>query len=215
MPNGVTARSDLGRRVAHRRGKLGLTIGQVAARARMSPGYLDYLENHSANVSPDALRRLARALEVPAAELLGGHADVPPGSGVPSRLPALDELGEGECRRLIAPGGVGRVVFPTEAGPAAIPVNYAVVDGAIVFRTTSGGELDDLIGENVGFEVDRVDEAFSRGWSVLVSGEATGVGDPGEVGRLHEIVKPWAGGNRGSCVRIEPRRITGRRIHTN
>ncbi|MGI8332950.1 helix-turn-helix domain-containing protein [Actinomadura scrupuli] len=211
----MTSRSDLGRRVAHRRAELRLTTAQVAARARMTPGYLDYVENHSANISPDALRRLARALEVTPADLLGGHAEVPPGGGVPSRLPDLEELGEEECRRLIAPGGVGRVVFPTEAGPAAVPVNYAVVDGAIVFRTMSGGELDRLAGENVGFEVDRLDEAFSRGWSVLVSGQARGVGDPGEVMRLHQIVKPWTGEPSEACVRIEPRRISGRRIHTN
>jgi len=215
MVNGVSAASDLGRRVAHRRGQLGLTTAQVAVRARMTSGYLDYVENHSANISSDALRRLARALEVTPAELLGGHAEVPPGGGVPTRLPDLEELGEEECRRLIAPGGVGRVVFPTEAGPAAIPVNYAVVDGAIVFRTMSGGELDDLAGEDVGFEVDRLDEAFSRGWSVLVSGRALGIGDPGEVRRLHQIVKPWTGASSESCVRIEPRRISGRRIHTN
>jgi hypothetical protein len=214
MGSSVAAGSDLGRRVAHRRGELGLSTAQVAARARMTPGYLDYVEKHSANISPDALRRLARALQVSPAELLGGHAEVPPGGGVPSRLPAMEELGEEECRRLIAPGGVGRVVFPTEAGPAALPVNYAVVDGAIVFRTMRGGELDELSGQNVGFEVDRVDEAFSKGWSVLVSGRARRVADPAEVRHLHELVTPWTGEDSGSCLRIEPYRISGRRIHT-
>jgi nitroimidazol reductase NimA-like FMN-containing flavoprotein (pyridoxamine 5'-phosphate oxidase superfamily) len=213
MVQGVTASSDLGRRVAHRRGQLGLSMAEVAARARMSPGYLDYVENHSACVSPDALRRLARALEVTPAELLGGHADVPPGGGVPCRLPDLKELDEDECRRLIAPGGVGRVVYTTEESPAAIPVNYAVIDDAIVFRTTGGGELEEMVGEDVGFEVDQIDEAFSEGWSVLVCGRARAIHESGEVQRIHEIVRPWAGDECRSCVRIEPRRITGRRIH--
>jgi transcriptional regulator with XRE-family HTH domain len=215
MAGFVAAVSDLGRRVAHRRGELGLTTHQVAARARMTPGYLDYVENHSANVSADALRRLARALEVSPAYLLGGHAEVPPGSGVRCRVPILEKLSEDECRRLIAPGGVGRVVFLTKDGPAAVPVNYAVIQGAIVFRTMGGDELDELTDGDVGFQVDRLDEAFNEGWNVVIAGEARRIEDPREIWRLHEIVRHWAGDDRRACVRIEPRRITGRRIRTN
>jgi nitroimidazol reductase NimA-like FMN-containing flavoprotein (pyridoxamine 5'-phosphate oxidase superfamily) len=178
----------------------------------MSRGYLEYVENHWANISPNALRRLARALEVSPVELLGGRAEVPQGSGVRCRVPILEELSEDECRRLVAPGGVGRVVFLTKDGPSAVPVNYAFVEGAIVFRTMGGDELDDLSGEDVGFQVDRLDRAFNRGWNVVVFGKAHRIDDPSEVSRLHKIVDQWADDEHRSCVRIEPHRITGRRI---
>lgn len=38
------------------------------------------------------------------------------------------------------PGGVGRVAFATAAGTAVLPVNFAMVHGAIVFRTGEGTE---------------------------------------------------------------------------
>ncbi|MGX1246953.1 hypothetical protein RKD46_008057 [Streptomyces pseudovenezuelae] len=39
---------DLGRRLLHRRGELGLTRREVADRAGMAPGYLRYLEESPA-----------------------------------------------------------------------------------------------------------------------------------------------------------------------
>jgi hypothetical protein len=63
--------------------------------------------------------------------------------------------------------------------------------------------------------VDKLDDAFKNGWSVLISGRASRIGDPEEIWRLYGIVKPWAGDDRRVCVRIEPRRITGRRIRTD
>jgi nitroimidazol reductase NimA-like FMN-containing flavoprotein (pyridoxamine 5'-phosphate oxidase superfamily) len=43
-----------------------------------------------------------------------------------------------ECRRLIAPGGVGRIAFSTSSGPVVVPVNFAVLAGTIVVRTAEG-----------------------------------------------------------------------------
>jgi hypothetical protein len=65
----------------------------------------------------------------------------------------------------------------------------------------------------VGFEIDRVDEATSEGWSVLVSGQALRVDDPDEVVRLSSLdLEPWAGGTRHALVKITPVTVTGRVI---
>ncbi len=63
------------------------------------------------------------------------------------------------------------------------------------------------------FEIDRVDESMSEGWSVLVTGAARRVDDPEEVVALAGLgLEPWAGGPRHALVRIHPDEMTGRVI---
>ncbi|HZB33286.1 MAG TPA: pyridoxamine 5'-phosphate oxidase family protein [Streptosporangiaceae bacterium] len=208
-------RSDLGRRVARRRSELGLTVDQLADRSGMTPGYIEYLEHHAANITAEALVRLATGLETTGASLLGEGVDRPAGGGLrPDRRRRLDRLSESECRALIAPGGVGRVVFSSGRGPEALPVNYSFVKDVLVFRTAPDSPLAGVIGTDVGFEVDRLDEAFGEGWSVLVSGPASKITEPALVWQLADAVQPWAGGNRDIFIRIEPHRITGRRVRS-
>ena len=42
-------------------------------------------------------------------------------------------------------GGIGRIAYVSRFGPAVLPVNYKVQDGAIVFRTAENGPLDEDI----------------------------------------------------------------------
>jgi nitroimidazol reductase NimA-like FMN-containing flavoprotein (pyridoxamine 5'-phosphate oxidase superfamily) len=109
---------------------------------------------------------------------------------------------------------VGRVVFTTDHGPEALPVNYTVVGESVVFRTAPDTPLAAVVDTDVGFEVDRLDEAFSEGWSVLVSGPAKRVREPAVIWRLADVVEPWAGGDRNVFIRIDPHRVTGRRIRS-
>ncbi|MFG1969058.1 pyridoxamine 5'-phosphate oxidase family protein [Nonomuraea fuscirosea] len=44
----------------------------------------------------------------------------------------------GECLRLIAPGGIGRVAFSGSHGPTVLPVNYVPDDDA---ATVSGADV--------------------------------------------------------------------------
>lgn len=207
---------DLGRRVALRREELGLSREDVAAAAGIAPRYLQYLEERPADVSPGAVIRLAGVLQTTVSKLYGGGVDVPPGTGGAAAHPELLDLGTEECRERLGSRGVGRVVQSTPRGPEALPVNYAVVSGAIVYRTVQGTAPDPAPGEQVAFEVDQVDDALSQGWSVLVSGTARHVTDPEEVRRLAEQarIQPWPGDERDLWVRIEPARFTGRRIRT-
>ncbi len=206
---------DLGRRLAARRVELGLTQEETAARAGMAPTYLAHLEQHAgAAPSRGALLSLAAVLQTRVSALTGGDADLPPGPGQAARAPEFTELSRTECADLIATHGVGRLALSTVQGPVIVPVNYSVVDGSVVFRTAQGATPALASGSRVAFEVDRIDDVFSQGWSVLVRGRARMVTELGEAQRLAEQAysTPWAGGRRDVWVRIEPTAVTGRRI---
>lgn len=204
---------DLGRRVAFRRRQLGLSYEEVGSRAGIAPGYVEYVEHRHAKVSADALRRLAQALDTRVDLLLGAHVETPAGrfSGLGTRQ-RLRKLDAAECIRLISPGGVGRVAYVGADGPEALPVNFVVIGGAVLFRTTPGGVLARLAGRRVGFEVDRIDEPMVSAWSVLLRGVAMRVTDRALTARVRDAVRPWAGGSRDTCIRIDPDQMTGRRV---
>ncbi|GGW42929.1 hypothetical protein GCM10010503_19330 [Streptomyces lucensis JCM 4490] len=208
---------DLGRRIERRRTELGLTVEDLAFRAAMAPSYLEHLEKHS-TAAPEAgtLLRLAGALRTSTTELGGGNAGLPPGTGRAAAASRLTELSEQDCHRLLSTHGVGRIAVSTDAAPVVVPVNYGVVDDAVVFRTQRGTVSLQGLGREVAFEVDRVDDALSQGWSVVVRGPAEQVTDPDAVRRLAEraFSEPWAGGERDVWVRITITALTGRRIDT-
>jgi transcriptional regulator with XRE-family HTH domain len=212
---GVTAArsGDLSRRVAHRRQELGLTREEVAHRAGMDPGYLDYLEHNSAALSTGQLLRLADALETTIVHLRRGDVDRPPGPGRAGPHPHLDVLSSEQCEAHLAGGGVGRFVFLAPEGPVALPVNFRFLDGDVIFRTRAEGVLAAAAGSTVSFEVDQIDEAMSEGWSVLITGAAQLVDDPAELDRLVQLgVEPWPGGHRDAVIRVVTERISGRAI---
>ncbi|MGA5897342.1 helix-turn-helix domain-containing protein [Streptomyces venetus] len=206
---------DLGRRITQRRTELGLTRKETAARAGMATAYLQYLEEQpTAAPGSGSLLKLAGALKTTVWHLTGGDTELPAGLGRAARTPRFTELTEAECRSLLATHGVGRLAVITDSGPVVVPVNYTVVEGAIVFRTDSGSTPAEAAGRQVAFEVDRIDEAFSEGWSVLARGPARAVTDPEESTRLdmEAYSTPWVGGRRELWLSIEPVAVTGRRI---
>jgi nitroimidazol reductase NimA-like FMN-containing flavoprotein (pyridoxamine 5'-phosphate oxidase superfamily) len=131
----------------------------------------------------------------------------------------MEELDENECLRLIGQGGIGRIAYAGRFGPAVLPVNYKLQSGAIVFRTAEHGPLDedlrtgiDGADYKVAFEIDDIDLATERGWSVLVQGPAHHV-QSAELDEARSAdIEPWAPGDRELFVRIVPSRITGRRV---
>ena len=122
-------------------------------------------------------------------------------------------LAEDEARELLAIGGVGRVGITMGALPAIFPVNYAVIDGAVVFRTGPGSKLcAATAGAVVAFEVDDYQATEKTGWSVLVVGCAEVVTDLALTFKVLDAhLEPFAGGRRSSIIRIEPAFISGRR----
>ena len=205
---------DLARRVARRRAELGKSVEEVAAKAGIDPGYLRYFEQSTGErLSVGTMLLLALALECTPAELYGGRVDRPPGHGRAGRHPTLGELTTEQCRAHLAAGGVGRIVFVSSRGPVAHPLNYVSSDGDVIVSTTV--EQAELLEaqERVGFQIDRVDDAMSEGWSVLATGRARRVDDPDEVLRLADLgLQSWAGGPRHALLRIRPEELTGRLI---
>ena len=140
--------------------------------------------------------------------------DEPPGRAEPSDRPLLESLSIDECRALVAPGGVGRVVFSNERGPVALPVNFRMLADSVVFRTEPDSDLlSNLPNDAIAFEVDHLDEALTEGWSVLLSGDGRAVVESSEYEQVASLgIAPWAGGRRDAYVVLSPIQVTGRRI---
>jgi len=205
----MTTVGDLGRRVTERREELGLTTEALATRAGMSTVYVRELQlSPSPQISRSALARLAGALETSVDEVSGSGTQTPPGHGQPSGPSSFTVLDRETCRDLIRPGGVGRIVFWGSRGPEAWPVNFRTLNGDVVFRTAT-----ELGPGPFSFEVDRLDEALTEGWSVLISGEVRVISDPTERRAAEALgIAPWAGGERDVYVRLVAHEVTGRRI---
>lgn len=129
-------------------------------------------------------------------------------------------LDEAECRRLIEPGGIGRLVFAGSYDLTVLPVNYKMRDGAILFRTADDSTTQEDLRTGishaefrVAFEVDQFDMQAREGWSVLVQGPAHHLDSAEErADAVSAGVEPWPGGEREHFIRITPVRMTGRRI---
>lgn len=125
------------------------------------------------------------------------------------------ELTVEECLEMLQGGVVGRVALSTPMGPRIVPVNYAMDDDAIVFRTTPYSELGSYgWNTDLAFEVDHLDYDKHQGWSVVALGRSSLVEDPDELAdiRARWDPKPWAGGRRHLYIRLVWRDVTGRRI---
>jgi transcriptional regulator with XRE-family HTH domain len=204
----------LARRVARIRTERGISFEELAEFAGIDPGYLRYFEQSPyATLSRGTLLLLAVALDTTSAALLGGEVDRPPGHGRAGRHPVLETLTREQCEARLAAGGVGRIVFATERGPVAMPVNFEFANGEVVLSTDVLKASALEAGEVVSFEIDRVDEAMSEGWSVLATGRARRIDDPDECVRLDSLdLEAWAGGARHALVGIKPDELTGRVI---
>ena len=62
----------------------------------------------------------------------GGSAS--PGAGVSSRR-LVEQLDEAACLELLSTGRIGRLIYNSRYGPVALPSEYKMHDGSIVFRT--------------------------------------------------------------------------------
>ena len=125
------------------------------------------------------------------------------------------ELSYGKCRELLAAGVVGRVGLCTPDGPRILPVNYAVVSEAIVFRTTPYGIVAAHDWNSpIAFEIDLFDHADHKGWSVLAVGPGERLEDPDEIALVQRTwdPRPWASGSRPLYIRLKWQDLTGRRL---
>jgi nitroimidazol reductase NimA-like FMN-containing flavoprotein (pyridoxamine 5'-phosphate oxidase superfamily) len=127
----------------------------------------------------------------------------------------FDELSQLECLTLLGAHHVGRIAVVMDERPILFPVNYAIADDDVVFRTNAGTKLAGAALGYVCFEIDGVDESTQEGWSVVVQGVGyevtTSLDLRSEQLRQLEL-QPWAPGDRSHWVRIVANSITGRRL---
>lgn len=128
-------------------------------------------------------------------------------------------LPEEECFELLSTTTVGHVAFVNAEGLQLLPLNFAVIDSEIYFRTAIDSVLDGLAqgNDDVAFGVDHHSELYRDGWNVTVKGATARVSDPALYERVMSWSRlhPWAGGVRGVVIHLSPRSVEGRRVHGN
>jgi nitroimidazol reductase NimA-like FMN-containing flavoprotein (pyridoxamine 5'-phosphate oxidase superfamily) len=126
----------------------------------------------------------------------------------------LQVLDRRECMVLLATSTLGRVGCTSGALPIVLPVNFRLVDDAVVFRTGVGTKLDAATRNTVvAFEVDDMDAVAHTGWSVLVTGFAREVTNAFELDALQvDGIPRWSPGADGRVVSISTELVSGRRV---
>lgn len=115
--------------------------------------------------------------------------------------------------RLLRSVPMGRVAFTYRAMPAIRPVNHMVDDaGRIIIRSHEGSAIvstaDARRGAVVTYEADQIDTCARAGWTVVVTGLARIVDDPGRAAAYREALHPWVTGQMDYIISIEPAIIT-------
>jgi nitroimidazol reductase NimA-like FMN-containing flavoprotein (pyridoxamine 5'-phosphate oxidase superfamily) len=147
----------------------------------------------------------------------GSTSPSPPAT---ARRRVVKRLDEAECLRLLGTGGLGRLVYNSRYGPMALPVDYKMYEGSVVFRTTQDTFTDEDLRTgiahaeyDVAFEIDQIDLAAREGWTVLVRGSAHHVDTEAERTSIIDAgVEPWVEDEPEHVIRIAPARIWGHRI---
>jgi nitroimidazol reductase NimA-like FMN-containing flavoprotein (pyridoxamine 5'-phosphate oxidase superfamily) len=127
----------------------------------------------------------------------------------------VQSLSEAECYELLEATTVGRIAFNSSEGLQIIPINFAVVSGSLFFRTSPEGLLSQLAcgAEDVAFEADYHSRTGPRGWSVLIKGSVRALA-PDEAAQItaEDHLVPWADGDRTLYLRLDPAKVSGRRV---
>ncbi len=126
-------------------------------------------------------------------------------------LTALDRV---ECLRLLADGGIGRVVCTDGALPTAEPVSFVLDREEVIFRATPGGRLATAARNAVvAFQADDFDRATGTGWSVLGVGRAYEVSGARRLAEMSDHRQlTTAPGQCSIPIAVPLWRLSGRRL---
>ncbi len=130
-------------------------------------------------------------------------------------MPESHELSQDECAELLRAGVAGRIAISSPTGPHIIPVNYSVVEDAIIVRTSPYSLLGTYGRDTtLAFEIDQFDYPNQRGWSVLARGRGEVILDRDELEQIGAEwpPHPWAAGVRSLVLRLRWTELTGRRL---
>ena len=147
----------------------------------------------------------------------GGSAS--PGAGVSSRR-LVEQLDEVACLELLSTGRIGRLIYNSRYGPVALPSEYKIHEGSIVFRTYRVTFTEDDLRTGIAHaeyqvvvEVDHIDPDARVGWVVLVRGTAHHVDTEAERASISNVgLESWVEGEPEHFIRVDPINIEGQRI---
>jgi nitroimidazol reductase NimA-like FMN-containing flavoprotein (pyridoxamine 5'-phosphate oxidase superfamily) len=153
------------------------------------------------------------------ADLSSPTGSASPGSGVSARG-VVERLDEPECMELLSTAKIGRLVYNSRYGPVAVPSEYKIHEGSIVFRTyrTLFTEEDLRTGiayaeYKVAMEVDQTDPETREGWVVLVQGAAHHIDTEAERAAIAGLgLESWVEGEPEHFIRVNPSQIGGQRL---
>ena len=132
----------------------------------------------------------------------------------------VERLDEAECMDLLSTRRIGRLIYASRYGPVALPSEYKIHEGSIVFRTyqITFTEEDLRTGiahaeYQVGMEVDETDPEAREGWVVLVRGTAHHIDSDAERASIADIgLQSWVEGEPEHFIRVDPIHVGGQRI---
>lgn len=129
----------------------------------------------------------------------------------------LEEIPLEECLGLLRANAVGRIGIIHDGLPIVLPVNYRMLendgDVAMAIRTRPGNIID-RSGSHAALEIDGIDNAHRRGWSVLVRGTLRHAEAEGSEKWPLRGSDSWLSEEGDVWLVIEPDAISGRRLRT-
>jgi nitroimidazol reductase NimA-like FMN-containing flavoprotein (pyridoxamine 5'-phosphate oxidase superfamily) len=137
---------------------------------------------------------------------------------MPARV--VESLDEAECMELLSTEKIGRLIYASRYGPVALPSEYKIHEGSVVFRTyrITFTEEDLRTGiahadYQVSVEVDRTDPEAREGWVVLVRGTAHHIDTEADRASIGDIgLQAWVEGEPEHFFRVYPIYVGGQRI---
>ncbi len=128
--------------------------------------------------------------------------------------PAIEILSKAQCWTLLKGQVLGRLAVVIDAHADIFPVNYAVNNGAVTFRTAEGAKFLAMTSNSqVAFEIDGYDAGTEHAWSVVLCGIGQELHhDSGLAESKAPLLQPWQGGAKEHLVRINTMTLSGRRF---
>ncbi|MBD8056857.1 pyridoxamine 5'-phosphate oxidase family protein [Rhodococcus ruber] len=121
-------------------------------------------------------------------------------------------LSDEESWELLGTERIGRLVVVSDGRPDVFPINYAVRDRKLYFRTAEGSKLVELtLNAEVAFEADHVEQ--DRAWSVVLHGRARNLVRYNEIQEAEELgLQAWVPTPKYNFVEVTASEISGRRF---
>ena len=109
---------------------------------------------------------------------------------------------------------VGRLAVVADDHPEIFPINYAVDNDSLVFRTSDGTKLYGSTNNTpVAFEIDGYNPSTEQAWSVVLRGMVLAIRAGSGLAEAEGLtLEPWQGGIKNHMMRILPLNLSGRRF---